>query len=295
MAPAANKTYEVSLLLLDLVGFTSLSVDVGPSRIVELLDDMYASFDRIVTNRGARKIETIGDAFLVACGAPDVVDPITSAATVAKCALDMLGAVQHFDKHFGARLKGHKLQARIGIHYGRVLAGVIGTQMPRFQLFGVAVDDVQAMESSSEPGRVHASPQILRHLTATRASAPAAGDLRVHSWRGSGGAGWLQRSASASLLQASASASATSAAAAASGSALGSPVRVAPHPAKTLPASANVAGAGASAGAGAGGSAGTAAPVERCVPDIKVVRLQPDGSGFIERDRAGGIQRGVGW
>jgi hypothetical protein len=84
IAPASRaSTYEVSLLLFDLVGFTSLSADVGPSRIVELLDDMYASFDRIVAHRGVRKIETIGDAFLVACGAPEPVDLVVSSATIA--------------------------------------------------------------------------------------------------------------------------------------------------------------------------------------------------------------------
>jgi len=31
------------------------------------------------------------------------------------------------------------------------------------------------------------------------------------------------------------------------------------------------------------------------VPDIKVVRRLPDGSGFIERDRHGGVAQGVAW
>lgn len=159
------QTYEVSLLLFDLVGFTSLSADVGPRAVVELLDRMYASFDRIVSRRGARKIETIGDAFLVACGVPEPVDMITSASIVAKCALDMLRAVESFSTAWAGQLKGHKLQARIGIHCGRVLAGVIGDQMPRYQLFGTAVDECQALESSSEPGQVHASPELLNYLT----------------------------------------------------------------------------------------------------------------------------------
>ena len=256
MVPSAlaSKTYEVSLLLFDLVGFTSLSADVGPSRIVELLDEMYTSFDRIVARRGARKIETIGDAFLVACGAPEAVDAVTSAATVAKCALDMLSAVQSFSRRFGPRLRGHKLQARIGIHWGRVLAGVIGTQMPRFQLFGAAVDDVQAIESSSEPGRVHASPQILSHLAAMRATAPPP---------------------------------APPAAARRGGCCRGADA--------VAPEQVAAAAAAAAAVAAAAGPPATAQQQQRAVPDIKVVKRLADGSGFIERDRHGGVAQGVAW
>jgi class 3 adenylate cyclase len=294
MAPASRaSTYEVSLLLFDLVGFTSLSADVGPSRIVELLDDMYASFDRIVAHRGVRKIETIGDAFLVACGAPEPVDLVVSSATIAKCAIDMLGAVQSFSHRFGPRLKGHKLQARIGIHCGRVLAGVIGAQLPRFQLFGAAVDDVQAMESSSEAGRVHASPEILRHLMST--VSPAVEDSRKHS----------HLRAEAQARQAASSrfgccARALDAGSGGGGNAI-SPQRPPLSEAQLLPSSttrritsAEVAPEPAPAPEGAAG-AHPAAPVRRAVPDIKIARSFPDGSAFIERDRATGLAMGIQW
>jgi class 3 adenylate cyclase len=78
----------------------------------------------------------------------------------------MISAVKTFDTALRDILKGHKLVARIGIHCGHVLAGVIGEDMPRYQLFGPTVDEVQAMESSSEPGCVHASSAILPHLRA---------------------------------------------------------------------------------------------------------------------------------
>jgi hypothetical protein len=293
IAPASRaSTYEVSLLLFDLVGFTSLSADVGPSRIVELLDDMYASFDRIVAHRGVRKIETIGDAFLVACGAPEPVDLVVSSATIAKCAIDMLGAVQSFSHRFGPRLKGHKLQARIGIHCGRVLAGVIGAQLPRFQLFGAAVDDVQAMESSSEAGRVHASPEILRHLLST--VSPAVEDSRARSHLRA--EALAQQAASSRFGCCSRALDVGSA----GGSAL-SPQRPTLPEAQLLPspttrrlAGAEVAPESAPTPEGAVG-AHPAALMRRAVPDIKVARSFPDGSAFIERDRATGLAMGIQW
>ena len=159
-APAHQaSTQSVALLMFDLVGFTKLSAAIGPHRLVSLLDKLYASFDRIVSKREAYKVETIGDAFLVCCGAPIPVPPSKSAVIVAKCAVDMLRKLSSMEAP-----RGHTLQARIGIHVGQVMAGVIGSQMPRYQLFGKAVDHAMLMESSGQPGRVHASAAILPYL-----------------------------------------------------------------------------------------------------------------------------------
>ena len=235
----SGATIEVSLLMVDLVGFTSLSADVGPSVIVELLDELYSSFDRIIARRGARKIETIGDAMLVSCGAPEPSPASESAPRIAKCALDMLSAVQAFSHRFEDRLCGHTLHARVGIHTGKVLGGVIGSQLPRYQLFGSAVDEVQLMESSSEPGKVRASPQILAYLTANIDISKLSAQKEVEKASFCGNCCHQQR-VRKSLLQSPKS-------------------------------------------------------QQRAVPDMKCVRILPDGSGFIERDRAGGLESGVQW
>jgi len=147
---------KVALLMFDLVGFTKLSQEIGPHKLVTMLDQLYDMFDKMVERRGAYKVETIGDAFLVCCGAPIARPHADSAIRVTKCALDMMQRVRTF-KAPG----GRTLRARVGIHIGEVLTGVIGTQMPRYQLFGPQVDYVMEMESSSLPGMVHASAELV--------------------------------------------------------------------------------------------------------------------------------------
>lgn len=101
-----------------------MSKDLGPQSVLELLDSMYTSFDRILRRRGALKIETIGDAIFVACGVPQALPLHKSARIIAKVALDMVASVKTFDHAWRAKLKSHRLAARIGIHCGEVLAGV---------------------------------------------------------------------------------------------------------------------------------------------------------------------------
>jgi len=294
------QTYEVSLLMFDLVGFTSLSADVGPRAVVELLDRMYNSFDRIVSRRGARKIETIGDAFLVACGVPDPVPVITSASIVAKCALDMLRAVESFSNSAGPRLRGHRLQARIGIHCGRVLAGVIGDTMPRYQLFGSSVDEVQAMESSSEPGQVHASSEILQNLTmmvpvnkmnttsdslsicVPCCKSNVEKDITSHTTLSPP----RMPLSSTQVHPEPGIPSVTKSTNSTTENSMNTPIK---HSRMENPN--NSSNHTKSIKRASGGSA----YMQRAVPDIKVTRKLEDGSGFIARDRTGGMVRGIAW
>lgn len=64
----------------------------------------------------------------------------------------------------------------------RTFPGVIGEDMPRYQLFGPAVDEVQALESGGEAGGVHASAAIARYLKGSPSgSAEGDGEGRVAS------------------------------------------------------------------------------------------------------------------
>jgi hypothetical protein len=112
---------------------------------------------------------------LVAAGVPEAMDLRESAVIIARCAVAMQNKMRQFAHKIGpSKLKRNKLQSRIGIHCGKVLAGVIGDHMPRYQLFGLAVDEVQALESSAEPGTVHASAEILRQLQLPPLTKPVA-------------------------------------------------------------------------------------------------------------------------
>ena len=52
---------------------------------------------------------------------------------------------------------GYRLRMRMGVHTGSVVAGVVGTKIPHYSVFGETVEMATIMECSGEPMKIQVS------------------------------------------------------------------------------------------------------------------------------------------
>jgi adenylate cyclase len=128
-----------SILFADIVGFTPMCRGLEPTRVVEVLNEVFSRFDALAAHYGVEKIKTIGDCYMVAAGVPRT-DP-RHAELLTAMALEMVQVAQLTE------VDGQPLQVRVGISSGPVVAGVIGQRKFIYDLWGDAVNLASRMES----------------------------------------------------------------------------------------------------------------------------------------------------
>lgn len=146
----ADKFDDVSILFLDIVGFTELSSRKSPKEMVDILNEIFTDFDCLGEVYKLEKIKTIGDSYMIAAGVPKN-DP-EGAENIIKFASKLNDIVDDFNQR-----SNENLQIRIGINTGTVVAGIIGRYKFAYDVWGDAVNIASRMESHGVVGKVHVS------------------------------------------------------------------------------------------------------------------------------------------
>ncbi|KAJ8722276.1 hypothetical protein PYW08_004678 [Mythimna loreyi] len=153
----------VTVYFSDIVGFTAIAAVSTPYQVISFLNSVYKLFDEKIECYDVYKIETIGDSYMVASGLP-VRNGNKHATEIASMALELLEATSM------CRLPHRPDQTlcmRSGIHMGPCVAGIVGSKMPRYCLFGDTINTASRMESTGEPMKIQISDDVKRALDKT--------------------------------------------------------------------------------------------------------------------------------
>jgi class 3 adenylate cyclase len=148
----AERFEEVTVLFSDFVEFSRVAEKVSPEQLVKSIDFYFKGFDEITKKYGLEKIKTMGDSYMCACGLPTANDMHARMAVMA--AKEMIQFVENQLKEENSLCH---FEARIGVHTGPVVAGIVGINKWQYDIWGDTVNIASRMESMSKPGRINLS------------------------------------------------------------------------------------------------------------------------------------------
>ncbi|MGD9812613.1 MAG: adenylate/guanylate cyclase domain-containing protein [Sphingobium sp.] len=125
----ADAFTDVTVVFVDLVGFSQLAKRLSPGHLVQLLNAYFSAGDRCTERHGLEKVKTIGDAYLAVGGGMASRDVAVHAAIA--FARDLVAELEALSTEQGIELK-----VRIGAHVGPVVGGVIGSRRLAYDYWG---------------------------------------------------------------------------------------------------------------------------------------------------------------
>ncbi len=152
---AKAKRHElVTVMFSDFKGFSRISEQMDPEDLVAEIDHCFRAFDEIMEKYGLEKIKTVGDAYLCVGGMRD--DDSNEAVRVTMAAME----IQEFMAGLRIQREAEQkpfFEARIGIHTGPVVAGIVGIKKFAYDIWGDTVNLAARMETSGEAGKINVS------------------------------------------------------------------------------------------------------------------------------------------
>jgi len=160
----------VSVLFLDVRGFTTISEKLGPSEVVALLNEYFdVVVDRVAAHGGTVN-KFIGDAAMCIWGAPKPAEQAERSAVL--CALEIQSRAAQLSgerKRRGLTTVGFG----IGINAGEAVAGNLGAaKRLEYTVIGDAVNLAQRLESQARAGEVLVSQRVYEKVASDVEAVP---------------------------------------------------------------------------------------------------------------------------
>ncbi len=154
----ADNLEMVTVLFMDLVGFTRFSGSQSAGDLVTFLNTLYGEFDALSNSHGVEKIKTIGDGYMAVSGiAPDQEDHADRCVAFGR---EAILATERASINLST-----PLSLRVGLCSGPVVAGVLGTLRSTYDIWGNTVNVASRMEDLGYAGCIQMAPATYERLT----------------------------------------------------------------------------------------------------------------------------------
>jgi PAS domain S-box-containing protein len=144
-----------TIMFIDIVKFSEYATNLTPQEIMGNLSLIFAGFDESTAKHPLLiKIKLIGDVYMSAGGLfnPDV-QPSAHAEQMIRSGLEALQIVEDVNVKLNALLA-----VRIGVNSGGpIIAGVLGTDKPAFDIIGDPINVAARLQSTDLPGKIQIS------------------------------------------------------------------------------------------------------------------------------------------
>ena len=153
---------EVCVLFCDIRGFTSLSEKMKPTEVVYLLNSYFQTMIDVVFSHNGTLDKIIGDELMVLYGVP--LRTKNDSQSAVDSAIAMLQALNKFNKVI-EKENLPKLHVGIGINYGKVVSGNIGSERQmNYTVIGDAVNLAARLCSHAKAGQIVISKSVFEKL-----------------------------------------------------------------------------------------------------------------------------------
>ncbi len=147
--PLLDEFRTITLLNIDIRGFSMLAKTIGPHRTVPMINYFFEIMGDIVFKHQGIVDKYLGDGFLALFGAP--LSSVSDADNAIAAALEMKKAIGSVSNYFQQQI-GHPLFIGIAIHTGEVVVGNIGFEKKMdYTVIGDAVNTVFRLQSIVKP------------------------------------------------------------------------------------------------------------------------------------------------
>jgi class 3 adenylate cyclase len=204
MGSIATLHDNVCILFADVVGFTQMCSCVSPREVMNFLNQLFCTFDNYAAEYKIYKLETIGDCYVAVTGLVqqknsfvecihnnnhnvddnvgdddgdddgddynhnDSSKHLVNIKYHAQQMLDFATAIVNAAYSIRMPHTGKPTEVRVGIHCGPVVSGIVGLKMPRYCLFGDAINMASRMETTCPVGYIQMTQDFYDELSFTQ-------------------------------------------------------------------------------------------------------------------------------